>query len=261
MRRIFRGAAVGAVLAAGAIGASAVGVAPAFADGANATTLTLTGSQTSIVTGKQVTFTATISPAKVGTEKISGSVDFTITGADGSTVTCSSITALSPGGNSRCKVDKGVLLAGSAPYSVTASYGGSVSGTFGPSSGSTSLAVSATTTRTKMVLDATPVSGAATTVTATVVDGPATALLSGNVVFTVTSQYHGAGVKVLCSGGNVQALSAGTATCSLPAGWMMVPKVSRTVPKPSGAWSISAVYNGNASFITSFKSKHGTAKF
>ena len=50
------------------------------------------------------------------------------------------------------------------------------------------------------------------------------------------------------------------ATCNLPAGWMVLPKVTKSTPKPSDAWSVSAVYNGNSSFITSFKLKKGTAK-
>jgi len=59
----------------------------------------------------------------------------------------------------------------------------------------------------------------------------------------------------------VKALSAQVATCDLPAGWMIVPRATSVNPKPSDGWSVSAVYNGNSSFTTSFASKKGTAKF
>jgi hypothetical protein len=212
-----------------------------------------------------VSFTALVTPAKVGTTKITGTVTWTVTGADGTVIPCTTPPVLSTGGKSHCKIAKGVLLAGSAPFTAAVDYSGDA--TFAPTSASTSVDATAGTTRVVVALSAVPTGGAATTVTATVTDGPATALLSGNVVFTISSQFHAAGVSVRCTGtqtpvslNNVKPVTAGVATCDLPAGWMTLPKVSKSTPKPSDGWSVTAVYNGNASFTTSFKIKKGTAK-
>ena len=252
---------MGTALAVAGIGATVVAGGTAVADGtATPTTVTVTANHDMLATGKGVSFNAVVSPAKVGTEKITGAVTFTITGADGSVVPCTSVSALTGGGKSRCKVDKGVLLAGSAPYTVVASYGGSTSGTFAAGSGTTTLDMVPTSTRVKLALDVVPTSGAATNVTATVVDGPATTLLTGQVVFTVASAYHAAGIKVACTGSNTQDLTGQTATCALPAGWMTVPRPTVFNPKPQDAWSVSAVYVGNTSFTLSSATKKGIAK-
>ena len=60
---------------------------------------------------------------------------------------------------------------------------------------------------------------------------------------------------------NVKALATQTAVCDLPAGWMIEPRATSVNPKPQNAWSVSAVYNGNSSFDTSYAFKRGTAKF
>ena len=268
MTRIIRSSLVGAVLATATIGVSAVAAVPAYADGATPTSLSVTGSQTAVATGRPVSFLAVLTPAEVGKEKIRGSVDFTITGRDGSTVSCGKVTSLTKDGMSRCIVAPGTLLAGSAPYAIVASYAGSPSGTFGPSSGSTTLGVTTARTRVKVSLGGKIVSGAATTVVAKVISGLANPLISGTVVFTVSSEYHTSGVVVRCSGdvvpppasNNIVTLTGQTATCNLPAGWMTVPKVSGANPRPSGAWSISAVYNGNDSFLPSYITKKGGAR-
>jgi hypothetical protein len=263
MKRKFRGTVIGAVLAAATIGGSVVAAVPAYADGATATTLTVTGSQTAVTTGRAVSFTAAITPTEVGKEKIGGAVAFTITGKDGSTVPCAKVTPLTGAGKTRCMVAPGNLLAGSAPYSIEASYPGSPSGTFGPSSNTTTLGVTTARTRVKLSLGGKLFSGAATTVTAKVISGPGDPLISGTVVFTVASQYHMNGVVVRCSGdltpppaNNIVSLTGQKATCDLPAGWMVISKGA----KPSGWWTISAVYNGNDSFLPSYASKKGTAK-
>ena len=254
-----------AVLSMTVLGGAAVATAPAYAAGSTVTSMSVTGNKTTITSGQPVSFTAAVTPAKVGTTKITGTVDWTVTGADGTNVTCTTLKPLSSGGKSKCQIAKGILLAGSAPFTVTADYSGDAN--FAPISGSTSLAATVGMTRVVLALSAVPTGGAATTVTATVTDGPATALISGNVVFTISSQFHTAGVAVRCSGSqtpvslnNVQPVVGGIATCNLPAGWMTLPKVSKSTPKPSDAWSVTAVYNGNSSFATSFKLKKGTAK-
>lgn len=258
-------AGTAALLSAVAMGATAVASAPAFADGPVPTTVTVTANQTSILTGRSVSFNALVAPSSMGKTKISGTVTWTVTGTNGTVVPCSSVSTFSKGGKSRCKIDKGILLAGFTPFTATASYSGDAN--FAASSGSGTLDVTPTSTRVKIALNATPTSGAATTVTVTVVDGPATSLLAGNVVFAINSQYHSPGVSTTCTGSlsppsanNVVALSGQTAVCQLPAGWMIVPKVTVFNPRPYDGWSISAVYNGNDSFTTSFRSVKGTAR-
>ena len=260
MKNVVRVASLAIVL-------SAVGIsAPAFAAGGTSTTLTVTGNHTTITSGKSTAFTAAVVPAKVDKTKITGTVNWVVTSRTGVVIPCTSVTALTGGGKSKCKIDKGILLAGDGPFTAVARYGGD--GTFDPSTGTASIDVTSSTTRVKIELGATPTSGAATTVTATVVDGPATSLVTGNVVFTITSQYHTAGVAVRCSGSltpaasnNVKALTTQVAVCDLPAGWMIVPRATSVNPKPQNAWSVSAVYNGNSSFVTSYAFKRGTAKF
>jgi hypothetical protein len=266
VRRSIRLAGLAAVLSTSVIGSAAVAAAPAFAAGTTPTTLTVTSNKTTLTSGKSVAFTALVAPAKSGSTKITGAITWTVTGNDGSVVPCTTVTPLTPSGKSLCKIATGNLLAGSGPYTAAASYPGDA--TFGPSSGSGSVSVTSGTTRVKLALSATPTGGAAITVTATVAAGPGTPLVQGNVVFTISSQYHAPGVTARCSGtltpaslNNVKPLSAQVATCDLPAGWMVLPKASSSNPKPSDGWSVSGVYNGNGSFTTSFATKKGTAKF
>ena len=101
-------------------------------------------------------------------------------------------------------------------------------------------------------------------VTATVSDGPASALIQGNVVCTVSSQFHAGGVSAQCTGplsppswNSVQLLVSGVATCDLPAGWMTLPKVNKSTPNPSDGWSVSAVYNGNFQFLDLVQAEGG----
>lgn len=267
MKSILRTASLATASVLAGVGLAVVAAPAAFADGSTPTSVAVTANQTSVATGKPVSFNALVTPSKVGSVKITGTVTWTITGHDGSVVPCTKQSLLSHGGKSRCTVAKGALLGGATAYTAVASYSGD--STFGASSGSTSLAVTIAPTRVKIAVDATPSDGAATTATATVVGGPASSLLSGNVVFTVSSGTHAAGVVVACTGpssnpkdpsNNVKAVTGGVAVCSLPAGWMVIPKASNFNPKPYDNWSISAVYNGNASFSTSFRTIKGTAK-
>ena len=267
MKSILRTTAIATACTLAAAGMATVAASPAFADGTTPTTVSVTANQVSIASGKPVTFSAVVAPAKVGSVKIGGTLDWTVTGHDGSVVPCTKVSPLTHGGKSRCTVGKGSLLGGASPYTAVASYSGDA--TFGPSSGSAGIDVTMAPTRVKISLDATPTGGAATTATATIVGGPASALLSGTVVFTISSGYHSPGVLTMCTGpaanpkdpsNNVKAVTGGVAVCTLPAGWMIIPKATVFNPKPSDSWSISAVYNGNTSFSTSFSTKKGTAK-
>ena len=271
VRRSLRLAGMAVVVSAAVIGSTAVVAAPAFADAATATTLTVTANKTTMTSGKPVSFTAAVVPAKVGTTKITGVVDWTVVGHDGSIVPCTTITALSGGGKSRCHILKGSLLGAASVYTATATYSGDAA--FATSTGSTTLEVTPGITRVKIDISAVPTSGAATTFTATVSDGPATPLVAGTVVFTVNSQYHAPGTPlnsgaIRCSGtalpvasNNTKTLVAQVATCSVPAGWMTVPNATKANPKPQDGWSVVATYNGNSSFFSSSASKRGTAKY
>jgi len=254
------------------VGTTAVVAGPAFADAATTTSLTVTANKTTMTSGKSVSFTAVVVPAKVGTTKITGSVGWTVVGHDGSTVPCTTVTALTGGGKSRCQIEKGTLLGAASVYTATATYSGDAA--FATSTGSTTLEVTPGITRVMIEMSAVPSSGAATTITATVSDGPATPLVAGTVVFTVNSQFHAPGTPlnsggaIRCTGtalpaasNNTKTLVAQVATCSVPAGWMTVPNATKTNPKPQDAWSVTATYNGNASFSSSSSSKKGTAKF
>jgi len=255
---------VAAVLSCGVLAASTLAAVPAFADGTTNTTLTVTPTLTTITSGKAISFGSAITPAIVGKTKITGTVDWTVTGADGTVVPCSTIKPLTGGGKARCSISNGILLAQDSPFTVVASYSGDAN--FGPSTGSTTFTATPAVTHVKLTLDALPSSGSPTTATATIKGGPATSLIGGTVIFTISSSRPG-GVATHCTGtakpvlaNNIQTLVTQVATCNLPAGWITVAKPTPTYKRPFTAWSISAVYNGNDSFSPSFLTRKGIAK-
>ena len=257
-----------AALATTTAGVTAMAAGPAFAGGSDATTVTVTPSHPTEFTGQPIAFNSLVVPATAGMGKITGTVTWTVTGQDGTVVPCASVKALTSGGKSQCKIAKGVLLGGDSPYTASAAYSGDA--TYGQSSGSTTQAVTATATVVKLVISAPPTSGAATVATATVVGGPATALLTGTVLFTVTSGTHSPGVVVGCTGpatGKNSVLANDTVTlvgqvavCNLPSGWMTVPKTTGQNPKPTDNWSVTALFTGNNSFDLGRSTKSGTAR-
>ena len=86
------------------LGATAVATAPAYATGSTVTAMTVTGSKTTITSGQPVAFTAAVTPAKIGSTKITGTVNWTVTGQDGSNVPCTTIKPLNSGGKSKCQI-------------------------------------------------------------------------------------------------------------------------------------------------------------
>ncbi len=263
---------LGVAVAAVAIVASTVVMAvPAYASGTTATSVTVTSNQTTLASGRAVTFFAVVSPNKVGSVATSGTMNWSIVGQDGSSVACTTTRSYPAAGKFSCMVGLANLLAAAGTYTVTASYSGDAN--FAPSSGSTTLPMTVGPTKLVLTLSAIPTSGAATTITATVKSGSAGPLVAGNVVFTVFAQYHSSGVALNTGGGvrclgtatppasnNTQALVNQVATCNLPAGWMVVKNPTTANPKPSDAWSVSATYVGNASFSASTKARRGLAK-
>jgi hypothetical protein len=227
--------------------------------------LAVTPNKTTITSGRPVAFTAVVTPATVGKTKFTGTVDWTVTGADGTVVPCTTTKPLTSGGRAHCNIGKGLLLAQDAPFTATANYSGDVN--FAPSSGSATVSMTSGETHLHLALSAHPSSGAAITATATIVGGPASALVSGTVIFTISSSSHAAGVSARCTGtatppaaNNIQPVVAATATCNLPAGWLTVPSATKADLHPFSAWSVSAVYNGNVSFGPSYKTLKGKAK-
>jgi hypothetical protein len=264
VRRILRGAAAAAILSCGVLAATSVSAVPAFADGTTGTVLTVTPTLSTITTGKAISFGAAITPSIVGKTKITGTVDWTVTGADGTVVPCSTVKPLTGGGKARCSIANGILLAKDAPFTVVASYSGDAN--FGPSTGSTQFTVTPAKTIIKVTLDAPPSGGSPTTATAVIKGGPATPLIDGTVVFTISSSRPG-GASPHCTGtakpplaNNIQPVVAQTATCTIPAGWVTVANPTPTNKHPFTAWSVSAVYNGNDSFTPSFATRKGIAK-
>lgn len=231
-----------------------------------ATTTTVVG-PTTLTTGHAATFTATIAPFKTPTTpvvKATGTVTFTITGSDASTVNCTNTPALSGKGRSTCRVAAGGLLSAAAPYSVTAAYSGDGGTNFGPSSDTISQAVTAATAHVKLTVDAKPISGSASTFTATVT-GRGGALPTGLVEFTVASD--GTPAKRTCANSakfNTEILSPNSGTppvaqavCSLPAGWLKT--ASSADPHPS--WTVVAQYQGDGNFqFGATATMTGTAK-
>jgi hypothetical protein len=252
------------------IGALAVAVAgssvfvalPAYADGGTPTTITVTTTKPTIMSGQPVVFKANVSPSKIGKTKVTGTMTFTITGKDGSTVSCASVSPLNGGGNSTCKVGKAEMLAGSAPYTVSAAYSGDAN--FAAGSGSATETVVSANTRVRIIIAVKPTSGASTTIQAYVKGGPGTPALSGLVTFAVASGLSARGVKTYCEGSatpptanNSQPIVGGFATCTLPAGWFVVPAASSAYKHPRTSWAVSASYNGNGSFLPITASLHG----
>jgi large repetitive protein len=189
-----------------------------------ATSTTVTASSDPTVTGQPVSFTAMVAPVSPATGTPTGSVTFTITGADSPTDTanCDSgngnnVALVS--GSATCSVSGGLEATGTA-YTISAVYS-SGDANFSGSSGTASQTVTrggATITVAQTTPSGTqPVTGQAVAFTATVATtAPATGTPTGSVIFTVTSS---TGSNVNCDSGDTVSLMGGnTATCSLSAG-------------------------------------------
>jgi hypothetical protein len=153
------------------------------------------------------------------------------------------------------------LLAADSPYGISASYSGD--GNFAGSTGSASETVTPAKTHTKLKVSPKVSNHSANVFTATVKAGSASSLLSGDVRFGVSSSPGPTNKKkLICAGGNLQPLAVSgnvaTATCSLSAGWFVVPAPTKTEKHPTGGYGVTAVYVGNGSFLSSQKTKRGT---
>jgi hypothetical protein len=145
---------------------------------------------------------------------------------------------------------------------VAATYSGDEN--FDGSVGNTDVTVAAAVTHTRIKVDSKPTSGTANTFTVTVHAGPGGPLLSGHVLFAVSDTPSQQKDKRTCAGGNLQPVAVsgnvGTATCSLLAGWFIVPSATHATPHPHGAWNVSASYGGDNNFLTSTGSRSGHSR-
>jgi hypothetical protein len=66
--------------------------------------------------------------------------------------------------------------------------------------------------------------------------------------------YH-EGTATPFTANNPQPVINGFATCTLPAGWFVVPLSSDACTPPRSAWSVSDSYDGNATFLPITKKK------
>lgn len=195
------GVGVGATVsdADGAIpsGTTVVGVVHTALTLSNAATLTESGDVLTLVndpsdslpSGHPALFTATIAPQSPASGTPTGTVAWTITGADSSVVACSNGTTVSVNRRTlieQCRVPQGVLMSAGSPYSVSAVYSGD--GSYVGSDGSFAEVIDPAATHTYVagtrvpVFPNTPVSFTAAVVPSTF-GGPAT----GSVTFAFTA--------------------------------------------------------------------------
>ena len=161
-----------------------------------------------------------------------------------------------------CTVAADQLLAQSSTYTVTATYSGDSN--YAGDSGSLVETVNPGKTRVKVTFDAKPSNGNPSLVTATVNAGPGTTLVSGYILFAITSTSSAAATDVQCEGPNpnlggndAQPLVDGSASCQLPAGWLTLPSATPLNRRPKAAWSISIFLGPSPNFNDFAKEVHG----
>lgn len=148
---------------------------PEFAAQANgATTTTVVAAPTTAVATQPITFTATVTPSSTGAGEPTGTVTFQDNGSNIGTGTVDA--------SGHAIFTTSSLIPGT--HTITASYGGG--GSFGASSGTTTVTVSAANTSTALTSSANPaVVGQPVTLTATVtVQAPGSGFAFGTVKFT-----------------------------------------------------------------------------
>jgi len=210
---MFRGLTKKVAVAAGAsvlVAMTSLAVVPlaASAVGSAGTNTAVTATPSATVTGHAVTIAAKVTPVTTNASVPTGTVTFTITGHDSSTVSCKSAVPapVSHSGKATCIIQGGKLLAAASPYSVVGTYSGD--GNFAGSSGSTSITVAKLNTHTKLKVKPAVHNHTANVFTATVKAGSVSKLLGGDVRFTVSSQPGPTKKsKLICAGGNLQPLA------------------------------------------------------
>ena len=217
-----------------------------------------------VETGKGVIFRSHVNPDELNRIRISGTMTWTITGNDGSTVPCTTTVPLRSSGKAACRVGAAQLLSTNSPYAVVATYSGDAN--FQPSTGSVSEGVFRAEVTLRIGVSSRPVSGAATSVTVQVSSGQASPLIAGKVWFKVASSHSARGVATTCLGPKPipgrydgQPVVGGIATCNLPSGWLVVPPVTAGDRHPSSKWLVTASYV-DPSFGWNSKTMSGSTK-
>jgi hypothetical protein len=256
---MFRGRGKQVVAAAGAsvlLAVTSLAIVPLVASASGTGTATsVTAAPAIAKTGAAVTVTAQVSvPVTSNADIPTGTVTFTITGHNASTVNCKkgNVKTISASGKATCSIAKERLLAAASPYSIEGVYSGDSN--FAGSSGSASETV--TPAKTSMTLTAKPTkakAGQGNDFTATLKAGAGGSLLSGNVVFSVSDSPATPPAKRKCVGGDSVAITVkkgvGTAKCVLDAGWYGATSTS---------YDVTASFGGNSNFTAVTKSKAGT---
>jgi len=262
----FAMATAGSVL----IAAATLAVVPAVAGAVLAPTSTTVTGKASTKTGDAIVLTAQVvavtgvaSTFRAVTSNVpTGTVTFTITGMNAGTASCktSNTVTISHNGKAKCHVFAGQLLAADSPYSVLAVYSGDSN--FAGSPGTTSVTVTKAKTHTKLKIDSPPVNKSANEVTATVTTLHDGSLLTGTVLFSVSSTPATLKGKRICTnGGDRQPLAVtgnvGTAVCDLQPGWFVISKPRPKNPHQHGSWNVTANYSGDNNFLNSVGTKSG----
>jgi len=257
----------------------------ASAAGTTPTTTTVTAKPASTLTGRPLTITAKVAvtgtadtvkamrrfavpKAATGNSGVpTGTVTFTITGSDSSTLSCKNgnTVPISHSGKAICHIPVEVLQAVASPYTIQGVYSGDANFA-GSTSAPASEAVAKARTHIKVTVKPTPRNGTANTFTAKITSGKAGSLLSGDILFSVASAPGPSNKgKLKCTGGDLQPIAVtgnvGTATCSLVAGWFDVPPRTHMTPHPKGTYDVSASFAGNGDFLQSAGTKQGHSKF
>jgi hypothetical protein len=265
---MFKGRRKNAAVVAGAsvlIAMASLAIVPlsASAVGSAGTTTSVTATPSSTTTGGGVSVLAKVAPVTTNASVPTGTVTFTITGNDSSTVNCktSNTVAINHAGKATCTIPTGVLLGAASPYSISATYNGDTN--FAGSTGSTSEVVAQARTHVKLRVKPPVRNNTANTFTARIKSGSVSGLISGQVRFSVVSAPGPANPhKLICVGGNNQPVAVSgnvaTATCHLVSGWFTIPKKTKNNKHPTGSYGVTATYLGNGSFFSSQKTKRGT---
>jgi hypothetical protein len=171
------------------------------------------------------------------------------------------------GGNGKatCKVGADELLGYLSPYTVTASYSGDAN--FASSSGMLSEAVTPAKARVHVSLAAPVVSGDSTTVNVFVSGAIAQELVGGDASFVVDgfSNPPGTPPTATCEGGTfawIQPLVDAEASCTLPAGWIVVPAPTGAVKRPKAVYDITVQFIPTylQNFNPAIKALHGVIR-
>jgi hypothetical protein len=265
---MFKGRTKKVAVAAGAsvlMAMTSLAVVPLVASASTTgTTTSVTATPAATTTGHAVTIAAKVAPVTTDAATLAGTVTFTITGSDSSTISCKNPAPapVNHAGKATCLIPAGTLLAAASPYTASGTFTPS-NANYSGSTGSTSVAVTKARTHTKLKGKPAVQNHTANVFTASIKAGGATKLIGGEVRFTVVSKPGPTNPhKLICAGGDLQPVAVSgnvaTATCSLQAGWFVVPPKTKTDKHPVGTYGVSAVYLGNGSFLSSQKTKQGS---